>query len=90
MTYKKTKVKVPKGYKKATRNAIPLGDLLSGKASVTGILSGMQGMAGLNVGNVAKGPGSHAPVLPSGKTIGTMADGKKIYLKGSMMGQMVR
>jgi len=86
MVYKKKKVKVPKGYAKAVRNAIPLGDLLSGKISLGNIMNMGATTKGLNIG---KGPGTHIPVKESGKTIGTMADGKKIWLKGPKKGQMV-
>jgi len=88
--YQKKKLKVPKGFAEATKNAIPLADIFSGKVSISGMLGGLKSSVNLKGANIGKGPGTHIPVKESGKMIGTMADGKKIWLKGPNKGQMVK
>lgn len=76
--------------------------LAPGNAHVAGIESSVQGAYGIGAVGLPVGAAgdlmgqiggmfdNHKPVKESGKKIGTMADGRKIWLKGPKKGQMVK
>jgi len=87
--YKKTKIKKPKGYDKAIRNSIPLGDLLSGKTSMKGMLIPIMGTGkrAMIIDTTPKG-GYGTGHMPKAKFAG-LSDGSKLVLSGPNKGKII-
>jgi len=90
MKYKKTKVKKPKGYAKAIRNSIPLGDLLSGKMSMKGLMAPIMGTGNkASIINTIPNGGFGSGHEPQAK-FANLSDGSKLSLTGINKGKIIK
>ena len=90
MKYKKTKVKKPKGYDKAIKNSIPLGDLLSGKMSMKGLMAPIMGTGNRATIINTMPKGGFGPGHEPQAKFASLSDGSKLSLTGLNKGKIIK